>query len=225
MEIIKSKPQAPTKFLVIGEPFAGKTTLASKAPKPLFLSTDGNAAKSGLDAVNVNSVDDIRETIEYMMNKNDYKTLVIDTIEGVVDMFIKQVIREFNDQGFRIEGKEVQALSDVPYGKATGILNKKVDAFSTALASLKQNVIILSYTKRRIDELSNAITLDSELKNIRFFTKFMDAQVICYSDGERHRVNLIEKRDGLVAEGEIVPFLAEIGWEMPKKSTKVGKVK
>ena len=48
VEVVKATPQAPSKFLIIGEPFSGKTTIASKAPAPLFMSTDGNAAKSGL---------------------------------------------------------------------------------------------------------------------------------------------------------------------------------
>ena len=49
--IIKGKPQPPSKFVVMGDPFTGKTTLAAKAPRPLFISTDGNATKAGLDAV------------------------------------------------------------------------------------------------------------------------------------------------------------------------------
>jgi len=60
IKIVKAKPQAPSKFLVIGEPFSGKTTLASKAPKPVFLSTDGNAAQAGLDAINITYAEDVR---------------------------------------------------------------------------------------------------------------------------------------------------------------------
>lgn len=227
VEIVKAKPQAPSKFLVIGEPFSGKTSLAAKAPAPLFISTDGNAAKMGLDAVNIKSVNDIREAMELGVKSKEYKTLVIDTIEGVVDIFTKEVLAEFNAQGFKqVNGQNIQSLSDVPYGRATGVLNARISAFANTLASLKMNIIILSYTKRRIDDISGSIMLDSEFKNIRLLTRFMDAQVLTSFDGEHHKAHIISKREimaGAVELGEIEPFLGAIGWTLPKKSVRLGK--
>jgi hypothetical protein len=229
VEIVKATPQAPSKFLVIGEPFAGKTTLAAKSPSPLFISTDGNAAKAGLHAVNVKSVTDIREAMELGVKSKDYKTLVIDTSEGIVDIFTKGVLDEFNKQGFKTtDGKNIASLNDVPYGRATGVLNSRVSAFANALANINMNVIVLSYTKRRIDDISGSIMLDSEFKNIRLLTRFMDAQVLTLFDGEKHKANIISKREimaGKVDFGDIESFLTAIGWELPKKSVKVGKVK
>lgn len=226
VKIIKAKPVAPSKFLVIGEPFSGKTTLASKAPKPLFISTDGNAAKQGLDTIHVKSVKDIREALTLAMESKDYKTIVIDTIEGIVDLFTKQILEEFDEQNFRTpDGKKIQALQDVPYGRATGVLNTRVTNFANALASMPHNVVVLSYSKRRADDLTGAIVLESEFKNIRLLTRFMDAQVLTSYDGEKHKANIIHKRDimaGKVDTGEIESFLAAIGWELPKKTVKVG---
>lgn len=226
VNIIKAKPVAPSKFLVIGEPFSGKTTLAAKAPKPLFISTDGNSSKMGLDTIFVKSVQDVREAMELAMKSKDYKTIVVDTIEGIVDIFTKQVMEEFNSQGFRTpDGKEIQALQDVPYGRATGVLNTRVQNFANALASMPHNVVVLSYTKRRADDLTGAIILESEFKNIRLLTRFMDAQILTSFDGEKHKAEIIHKREimaGKVDLGEIEPFLAAIGWELPKRSIKVG---
>ena len=118
VEIVKATPQPPSKFLIIGEPFSGKTTIASKAPKPLFLSTDGNAAKSGLDAVNVKSVNDIRETLTLFVESKEYKTLVIDTIEGVSDIFSDETLKEFQAMGMRAEGgAPLKSLTDMAWGK------------------------------------------------------------------------------------------------------------
>ncbi len=74
--------------------------------------------------------------------------------------------------------------------------------------------------------ISGSIILDSELKNIRFFTKFMHAQIITIFDGEKYKAHLISKRETLAGEvklGDIEPFLAAVGWDMARKSTKVGK--
>lgn len=227
VEIVKAKPEAPSKFLIIGEPFSGKTTLAAKAPDPLFMSTDGNAAKAGLTAVNVKSVEDIRETITLFVKSKEYQTLVIDTIEGVVDLFTKKVIDEHNAEGYRTQsGQVIQALTDVPYGKATGVFNSRVQAFANTLASLDKNVIVLSYIKRQVSDVDSSIILASEFKNIRFITRFMDAQILTNFDGEKHKANIIHKRElmaGKVEYGPIEPFLQAVGWELPKKKVKVGK--
>jgi len=229
VEIVKATPQAPSKFLIIGEPFSGKTTLASKAPAPLFISTDGNAAKAGLDAVNVKTVADITEAIQLGLKKPEYKTIVLDTIEGIVDIMTKEIIADANKMGLRGNGGEpVKALTDIAYGKLTGLLNAKVQNFAEALATLKKNVIILSYSKRQLDEMSGAMVLASELKNIRLITRFMDAQVLTHYDGEKYRANIISKREIMAGEvdlGEIETFLAAIGWTLPKKKTKLGTAK
>lgn len=227
IEVVKAKPQAPSKFLVIGEPFSGKTTLAAKSPAPLFISTDGNAAKMGLAAVNVKSVDDIKESLKLAISSKEYKTVIIDTIEGLVDLFTKEVIAGFNSQGFRLpNGEEITALQDVPFGRATGVLNARIQKFAESLANLKQNVIVLSYTKRRVDDVTGSIILDSEFKNIRLLTRFMDAQILTSFDGEKYKAAIISKREimaGAVDLGEIEGFLNAIGWTLPKKSVKVGK--
>jgi hypothetical protein len=227
VEIVKAKPQAPSKFLIMGEPFSGKTTLASKAPAPLFISTDGNAAKSGLDAINVTSSVDVSESIRLFKDSKEYKTLVFDTIEGVVDIIAQETLADFKRMGMKAEGGgELKSLADMSWGKGTAAVKKRVETLSGIIAGLKKNVIILSYTKRRNDDISGAIVLDSELKDIRLFTKFMDAQIMTIYDGEKYQAKLISRREimaGNVDLGEIAEFLPLVGWELPRIKTKVGK--
>lgn len=222
VSIVKAQPQAPSKFLIIGEPFSGKTTLAAKAPAPLFISTDGNAAKAGLAAINVKSVSDVMEAITLGLKENDYKTIVLDTIEGIVDIMTKEIIADHNKMN---PAMPVKALTDVPYGKLTGVLNAKIQSFAEALATVKKNVVILSYSKRQMDEITGAMILASEFKNIRLLTRFMDAQVLTHYDGEKYHANVISKREIMAGEvdlGPIEPFLMAIGWTLPKKKTKLG---
>lgn len=222
--IVHSKPAAPSKFIVIGEPMSGKTTLAAKAPRPLFISTDGNAAKAGLHAVNADNLSTVKQAIDYFNAADEYDTLVIDTIEGIADLFEKTVI----DRYIQETGQVITALNDVPYGKLTGQFNKRIAAFSETLYLLKKNVVVLSYTKRRMDDVSGAIILDSELKNIRLFTKFSDAVILTSYDGEKYRAQVTSKRTvmaGKVEFGPIEDFLRAAGWEMPTRKTKVGSLK
>lgn len=227
-KIIKAKPQAPSKFIVIGDPMTGKTTLAAKAPKPLFISTDGNAAKAGLDAVNAENLGVVKEAVEYFKSdQKEYETLVIDTVEGIADLFEKSVIDQWNSENPNQDKKAI-TLSDVPFGKLTGMFNKRIAFFAETLWALPHNVVILSYTKRQIDDVSQSIVLSSELKSIRQFTKFADAIIMTSFDGERYDARVVSKRTVMAGEidyGTIRPFLQAAGWELPTKKVKVGTAK
>jgi len=222
--IQKAKPKAPSKFIVMGDPFTGKTTLASKAPRPLFISTDGNAAKAGLDAIDATSLRVVKQAIDYFAQSDEYDTLVIDTIEGIADLFEKTVIANYN----QANGTTVTALTDVSYGKLTGQFNNRMSAFSETLWSLPKNVIVLTYTKRQTDDVTGSVILTSEIKSLRHFTKFSDGVILTTFDGEHYRAQVTNKRAvmaGNVEYGAIEPFLKAAGWELPVRKTKVGSAK
>jgi hypothetical protein len=222
--IQKAKPQAPSKFIIMGDPMTGKTTLASKAPRPLFISTDGNAAKAGLDAINADSLLHVREAVKYFSESKDYDTLVIDTIEGIADLFEKTVIDSYQQE----TGHQINALTDVPYGKLTGQFNRRIAAFAETLWSIPKNVLVLTYTKRQVDDVSGSIVLASELKSIRQFTRFADGIILTSFDGEKYRAQVVSKRTVMAGEveyGDIEPFLRAAGWELPARKIKVGSTK
>lgn len=222
--IQKGKPAAPSKFIVMGDPMTGKTTLAAKAPKPLFISTDGNAAKAGLDAIAADSLSTVRQAIEHFAKTDDYDTLVVDTVEGIADLFERGVIESWNKE----TGQGARALTDVPYGKLTGQFNRRIGAFAETLWSLPKNVVVLTYTKRQVDDVSGSIVLNSELKSIRQFTRFSDGLILTSFDGEKYKAQVVSKRTvmaGTVEYGAIEPFLRAAGWELPVKKTKVGSTK
>jgi hypothetical protein len=223
-KIRKAQPAPPSKFIIMGDPMTGKTTLASKAPRPLFISTDGNAAKAGLDAIDATDLGTVREALEFFNSSKEYDTIVIDTIEGIADLFEKTVIDAYQQE----TGHHIGALTDVPYGKLTGQFNRRMAAFSETLWSLPKNVMVLTYTKRRVDDVSGSIVLDSELKTIRQFTRFADGIILTSYDGEKYRAQVTSKRTVMAGEvkyGAIEPFLKAAGWEMPTKKTKVGSAR
>lgn len=223
--IKKGKPQPPSKFIIMGDPMSGKTTLAAKAPKPLFISTDGNAAKAGLDAIEATGLAVVRQAIDYFVTSKDYDTLVVDTVEGIADLFEKTVIDNYNTEN---PTAGVTSLNDVPYGKLTGQFNRRIAAFAETLWSLPKNVMVLTYTKRQVDDVSGSIVLSSELKSIRQFTRFADGILLTSYDGEKYRAQVVSKRTvmaGEVVYGGIEPFLQAAGWELPAKKTKVGSTK
>lgn len=224
LEIQKASPQPPSKFIIMGDPMSGKTTLAAKAPRPLFISTDGNAAKAGLDAVDAKDLNTVREAIEFFAASKEYDTLVIDTVEGIADLMEKTVLTNYTAE----TGQPVTALTDVPYGKLTGQFNRRMGAFAETLWGIPKNVLILTYTKRQVDDVSGSIILASELKSIRQFTRFSDGIILTSYDGEKYRAQVVSRRTVMAGEvqyGAIEPFLRAAGWELPQKKTKVGSTR
>lgn len=222
--IHKAAPKAPSKFIIMGDPMSGKTTLAAKSPKPLFISTDGNAAKMGLDAIDADSLQTVREAVEFFATSKDYETLVIDTVEGIADLFERAVIDAYN----RETGQSISALNDVPYGRLTGQFNRRLAAFSETLWALPKNVLVLTYMKRQIDDVSGSIVLSSELRSIRQFTRFADGIILTSYDGEKYHSGVVSKRTVMAGEveyGDIEPFLRAAGWELPQKKTKIGQAR
>ena len=88
--------------------------------------------------------------------------------------------------------------------------------------------MVLTYTKRQLDDVSGSIVLASELKSIRQFTRFADGIILTSYDGEKYRANVVSRRTvmaGEVVYGGIEPFLRAAGWELPTRKTKVGSAK
>ena len=90
------------KLFVYGEAFAGKTYFASTFPKPLILSTDGNAQYFDVDYIEVKSVEDYEKALDYFMNQeHDYETLVIDNLNQLFQFVRKYYL---DKQGIIYEG-------------------------------------------------------------------------------------------------------------------------
>ena len=224
VEITKNAPGVPRLIIVMGDPGAGKTTLAAKAPKPLFISTDGNATKIGIDAINVSSPEDIAESIKVATEEKDYESIVIDTIEGFADILAPLALARYN----QANNANYQSVADVPFYGANRYLNDMLNKIFDMLHELSKTktVLVLTYTKRVFDEPTQAYRIDSELKNLRQLTKYSDARFWVQYDGAKYQSRLEMKRDfpeNAPIPKELAAWLETAGWNLPKKSTKLGK--
>lgn len=211
-------------MIVMGDPGSGKTTLAAKAPKPLFISTDGNASKIGLDALNVSTPQDISEAIIVATESKEYETVIIDTIEGFADSLSPLALERYN----KANNSQYTSVAEVPFYGANRYLNDMLNKIFDMLHELSKDkiVIVLTYTKRVFDEPSQSFRIDSELKNLRQLTKYADARFWVQYDGAKHSSRLEMKRD-FPADAPISEplrkWLEEAGWSLPVKATKLKK--
>lgn len=143
MNITRGIVQRAVKSCIYGVEGIGKSTFASKFPKPLFLDLDKGTARLDVDRIeDIATWGDLMKTVQdfaYLEN-NPYETLIIDTADAAARLCEKHVIQT------RAQGKT--SIEDIPYGKGYKML---AEEFSTLLIWLEVliekgfNVVILAH--------------------------------------------------------------------------------
>lgn len=152
----EDKPRVPKKepryFFIYGKPMSGKTFFASYFPHALDINTDDNAEQSRVPFVsllkdeNNKPVSDIRRRLFEIIQglpQTSFKTVIIDTIEDVVDAITKQITDEAGEK-YISDGK-------LSYGKGSGMVKKVINDLVLDLKALPVNVIWISREEDQTD--------------------------------------------------------------------------
>lgn len=123
--------------LFYGEPGVGKTFFAKNAPKPLFLSTDGNYVHHGKPTIPISSMNDFIEATNLILKGgHTFETIVVDLLEDVYSFYRDGILAD----------KKVDHESDLAYGKGWDLVRNTflIDLFK--LLSCKYSVILISHS-------------------------------------------------------------------------------
>jgi len=150
MKIIKGKTPASWVICIYGVPGIGKSTLATRAEKPVFLDVEG-----GLDRIDCERTPRLRtwnELFEAMKwaSESEYKTVVFDTLLAIEELIIQKIIDEINED--RNPSYQVKTLRDqdksLAYGAGFEILKSKWSQFAKMLYVIKdmgKNVVCIAH--------------------------------------------------------------------------------
>lgn len=133
------------KIWVYGEPFSGKTHLASLAPKPILeLNTDGNIKHYTMPRIPITDTKDGRQTIpawEVFKNAvddleagSDFKTIVLDLTEDIYDHCRKYMC---DKRGWEHESDDSFKAYDIVRNEFLRVIRK--------LVNLPYNIILISH--------------------------------------------------------------------------------
>ena len=127
------------RMLLYGEPGVGKSVFASKAPKPFFITTDGNyewLEDFGADPKAHAQVSSWAEAkAAFAQPYDDYETIVVDLLE---DMF-KWCEYEYCTR------TKIEHISDVGYGKGYDITRNEFFLEISKLLGKDKNIILITH--------------------------------------------------------------------------------
>lgn len=128
------------KMAIYGEPGVGKSTFAAKAPKPFFITTDGNYEYLE-DFCNAKPEDHVQCFSWAEMKKafardfSNYETIVVDLLEDSYLWAESEFCRD----------NHLLHISDLGYGKGYGILGNDFFIEYQKLLALPKNIILIMH--------------------------------------------------------------------------------
>ncbi|WKF84463.1 AAA family ATPase [Lacticaseibacillus pantheris] len=159
----KRKPpmDTPRTFFIWGATMSGKSYLAERFPDPFFINTDDNAEKAGLPNFQLKNefnkdgslkssvIDQIDELLLELSTANKgFQTVVIDTIEDVIDLIEQAILSE----------NHVKTLADMGYGKGYALQKQIVVGMVLELRALPLNIVFVSrLDDSKMDDNGNTV--------------------------------------------------------------------
>jgi hypothetical protein len=165
--MISTKPRhAPSRILLYSAPKWGKTSFAAFAPKPICLMTRGEDGLLTLMSYGrvpeiahfdetARSLDCAKQAVQFLLqSQHDYKTLVIDTINGLARLVAEQVCDNNKFQG---DWSEFEA-----FGRGVAVCEAPWLEFMQTLEELRQDrgmsIILLAH--QRVKSIKNPAGAD-----------------------------------------------------------------
>ncbi len=150
MNIEKGIKPGPAKVVIYGPEGIGKTTFASRFPKPLFLDLDNGSSRLNVDRVSLESFAAVKAALtEISKDSMGYQTLVIDTADKLEALIVEAIINTVP----KGDGRQVQGLEDYGYGKGYTYvyewLGKLLDNLTLLQRKTGLNIVIVSHAWQR----------------------------------------------------------------------------
>lgn len=179
------------KFLIYGEPGAGKSTLASKFPDAIFVPTE-----PGLNYLEVHQITDddgnpkiVKNWTEFCQairllctTEHQFKTIIIDTVDNAFEFC---ALHTLSQRGLEHE-------SDEGFGKGWNIIKREFTKVVNFLANSGFGIVFISHEKQSERE-SKGIKrpyTDSSLSNQpkAYINGLVDFIFYCYQDNDHNRM-------------------------------------
>lgn len=199
MNIEKGIKPGPAKVVIYGPEGIGKTTLASKFPRPLFLDLEKGSTRLNVERVTgLDNYPLVKAALtEFAKDPQGYQTLVIDTGDKLDNLIIDSVVEEGHDA----DGRKFTGIEDYGYGKGYTYVKEKWCKLLDNLTVLQNrtgvNIVFVCHAwQRKVEQPGTAQAYDHyELKLIKqtapLLKEWGDFLFFC-----NYNVNVEKTKDG-----------------------------
>lgn len=148
MRIVKGKITRAQKSVIYGCEGVGKSTFASKFPKPIFVDLEGGTAQLDIDRIaGIEKWEDVLSVIdELIADKGDFQTLVLDTADWAERLCAQALCKKYKKSG----------IEEFGYGKGYAYLAEEFARMLAKLTELQDSgmhVVVLAHSMIRKIEL------------------------------------------------------------------------
>lgn len=142
MEIIKGRQEnIPWKLVLYGVAGIGKSSLAAKASKPLFLDLEGGLGRIDADKTpRLESWEQVIEAMRFAFQTKEYETIVIDTLDGLEEIIRKHVLA----------ANHWKSIEQGGYGKGYVLMLECLQNFLDMCDKLGKNVILIGHEQIKL---------------------------------------------------------------------------
>jgi Cdc6-like AAA superfamily ATPase len=156
MEIIRGKVPHSYKIVIYGVPGIGKSTLAAKASKPLFLDLEGGVSRIDADKTpRLETWESILEAMRFAFQSKDYDTIIVDTLDALEEIIRKHVCKQNN----------WKSIEQAGYGKGYIVMLETLQSFLDMCDKMNKNVILIGH-----EQIKSFASPDSDSYD-RYFLK------------------------------------------------------
>ena len=154
--IISGSVPRAQKVCVYGPEGVGKTTFASKFPKPLFVDLERGSCSYDVDRVYPETTQQVDEVLRHVLaGGTGYETVVIDSYDALWSMYAAQVAAS----------KNVKTIDDVGYSKGPGMVCELLTVLLMGvvdrLIRAGVNVVVLAHTEvRNFSDTQHGVNYD-----------------------------------------------------------------
>jgi len=148
LKIEKGKQWRPPKVVIYGPEGVGKTTLAAKFPRPLFVDFEGGSSRLDVDRIQrPGSLAELKVVIDDLRRDHgDYRTLVLDTADWMEQLVVEQVCAD----------RKVKDLGEIAYGQGynivAGVFADLLDSLTRLQTATQMGVVFCAHAlQRKVD--------------------------------------------------------------------------
>jgi GTPase SAR1 family protein len=212
--ITRGKQSIPWFVILYGSPGVGKTTLASRAPDPVFLDLEDGTAL--LDVARIKPETTIKDTLRELYTA-DFKTLVIDSLTSFERVHTTETCAE----------KGWTTVESLDYGRSKKIwrqeFTESITKLVTAFRAKGRNVLLVAHSKVR--EVSDPVSQQTYDRFELDCDKEIHAPLISQVDGIfLLKQKTLIKDDKAIGNGSRIlltqdrpQYVAKSRWDIPEQ--------